>query len=98
MKMIVDDGDRILEATEEGGESMTVKYLVKHQYLAILLFIFALITADIWANCMHKGICEIIGTDDLNFIQWFIYAVVFTTILWIITMAIKVPLTAAFGY
>ncbi|AYV78549.1 MAG: hypothetical protein Edafosvirus17_25 [Edafosvirus sp.] len=94
-----DDNERLREIEEEGTELKTTTYLIKNQWIAVILFIMAIIMATIWFYTIHKGLCLSLNVNDLNFMQWLIFAIASTVFLWIITYhIIKVPVTAAFGY
>jgi len=94
-----DINERLREVDQEGTELKTSKYLLQNQWIAIILFTLAIIMATIWFSVIHKGVCVVLNTSDLTFSEWFIFALIFTVIVWIVSyFIIRVPMTAMFGY
>ena len=90
---------RLREATEEGEEITTKKYLVRHELLALILFTVSVLISQIWFNVLESGIKEYFKKDALTFKDWLLLGVTFTVTLWIVARyIIKIPLTATFGF
>lgn len=91
---------RQLEAIFEGKEEETIKFLSKHHFFAIIIFIFAIVTANLWGEVVINISTKIYGVkrEDLKLWQMILTATVFTLVAYIIIIyIIKVPITSAFS-
>lgn len=90
-----------IEARTIGSQNKTVAFLSNHHLIALIIFILAIVTANIWAEAIIKLVADIFGVrrEDLKLWMWLLFAIIFTIIAYIIIVhIIRVPLTAAFTF
>jgi uncharacterized MAPEG superfamily protein len=93
--------ERQVEARTTGEQKKSVEFLNQNHFLAIMVFVVAIITANLWTETTVSLIAVIFGVnrEQIKIWMWLISAIIFTLIAYvIIRYIIKVPLTAAFSF
>lgn len=89
-----------LEARTEGTEKNAVRYMNRHHFLAILVFVLAIITGTLWYGVVVKFTSLLLrkSQDQFNLLNWILLAVIFSIIAYIIIrFVVKIPITSAFA-
>jgi hypothetical protein len=90
-----------LEARMQGTQESTVRYLTNHHLVAIIVFICAIIAANLWADVIVTAFATVLNVerDKIGFLRSFLLALVFTFITYVLIVYVfKVPITAAFSF
>lgn len=91
---------RNVEARTLGTENSTIMFLTKNHLVAMLIFIIAIISANLWSETIIIGVTKAFNVkkEDIGFSKWVLVALSFSFMAYFIIVHIfKVPITAAFG-
>jgi hypothetical protein len=90
-----------LEARTVGTQESTVRFLTSNHLIAIIVFVVAIMTANLWTEVVISAVTNLFNVkrDEIGFIKWLIIAFVFTVVAYfIIVYVFRVPITAAFSF
>jgi len=90
-----------IQARTQGTQEATVIFLTNNHIIAIIIFVAAIITANLWTEVVINIATKIFNTsfEDFSLANWIILALVFTLIAYFcIVYVFKIPITAAFSF
>ncbi|XWV26732.1 putative orfan [Tupanvirus soda lake] len=99
--IIMEPSQQQYEARTKGSQESTVRFLTGHHLIAIIVFVMAIVTANLWTEVIISATATIFGVrrEEISFIKWLSLTLLFTLFAYFVIVYIfKIPITAAFSF